>query len=130
MKNKFRFLIVLLSSSFFLVFCNKSTSSSSTVVCTTEFRTVTINVQGDTLDHFYTIRVTSGDTIHLNSGNILGANTYPVLDDSYKSNIVNRTEQFRFVGVKNNAVLVDELFTIKADQCHISYVNGNQTVIL
>lgn len=127
-KNKtLNFLLILAIIMF--VSC-KSESQNNTVTCTMEFRTVTINVQGDTLDHFYTIRVTSGDTIRLNSGNTFGANTYPVLDDSYQSNIVNRTEQFRFVGLKNNAVLVDELFTIKADQCHISYVSGNQTVIL
>lgn len=112
-----------------LVSC-KSESQNNTVACTMEFRTVTINVQGDTLDQFYTIRITSGDTIRLNSGNTFGVNTYPVLDDTYQINIANRTEQFRFVGLKNNAVIVDELFTIKADQCHIDYVSGNQYVTL
>jgi hypothetical protein len=126
-KNKLLNFLLILAIIMF-VSC-KSESQNNTVACTMEFRTVTINVQGDTLNHFYTIRVTSGDTIRLNSGNTFGANTYPVLDDSYQSNIANRTEQFRFVGLKNNAVLVDELFTIKADQCHISYVSGNQTVI-
>jgi hypothetical protein len=126
-KNKLLNFLLILAIIMF-VSC-KSESQNNTVACTMEFRTVTINVQGDTLDHFYTIRVTSGDTIRLNSGNTFGANTYPVLDDSYQSNIANRTEQFRFVGLKNNAIIVDELFTIKADQCHISYVSGNQTVI-
>jgi hypothetical protein len=126
-KNKLLNFLLILAIIMF-VSC-KSESQNNTVACTMEFRAVTINVQGDTLDHFYTIRVTSGDTIRLNSGNTFGANTYPVLDDSYQSNIANRTEQFRFVGLKNNAIIVDELFTIKADQCHISYVSGNQTVI-
>jgi len=126
-KNKLLNFLLILAIIMF-VSC-KSESQNNTVACTMEFRTVTINVQGDTLNHFYTIRVTSGDTIRLNSGNTFGANTYPVLDDSYQSNIANRTEQFRFVGLKNNAIIVDELFTIKADQCHISYVSGNQTVI-
>jgi hypothetical protein len=126
-KNKLLNFLLILAIIMF-VSC-KSESQNNTVACTMEFRTVTINVQGDTLDHFYTIRVTSGDTIRLNSGNTFGSNTYPVLDDSYQSNIANRTEQFRFVGLKNNAIIVDELFTIKADQCHISYVSGNQTVI-
>lgn len=126
--KKIKILNFLLILAIIMFVSCKSESQNNSVVCTMEFRTITINVQGDTLDHFYTIKVTSGDTIRLNSGNTFGSNTYPVLDDSYQSNIANRTEQFRFVGLKNNAIIVDELFTIKADLCHIEYVNGNQII--
>lgn len=120
----------LISLSLIFIHCNKSNSSSNTIACTMEFRTISIKVLGDTLNHFYTIRANTGDTIIVNSGTALDSETYPVLDDTYLNRFINSTEQFRFVGLKNNIVLVNELFTINADQCHINYVSGNQTVIL
>ena len=130
MKNKITVGLSLFLACFILICCKKSNNSTSTVVCTTDFRTVTIKVLGDTLDHFYTIRVYTGDTIRLNSSNIIEPNTYPVIDDSYQSRIANHTEQFRFVGIKNNNILVNEVFSVKADLCHIEYVSGNQIVTL
>ena len=130
MKKIMQIAFFLIFLSLIFIHCNKNNSSSNTIACTMEFRTISIKVLGDTLNYFYTIRVNTGDTIIVNSGTALDSETYPVLDDTYLNRFINSTEQFRFVGLKNNIVLVNELFTINADQCHINYVSGNQTVIL
>jgi len=96
--------------------------------CTEEFRMVTITVNGDQLDDFYTLRLSSGDTIRYDNGNVMDSTTYVVLDDSYQMMLENKTDSFRFEGILNDSLMVSEVFIIKADECHIEYISGKQTV--
>lgn len=113
-----------------LFFCLAAVSckKKQEVFCTMEFRTVSITVNRGLLDDFYTIRESTGDTIRIDRGNIPGNNEYPVLDDRFQTIIRDRTESFRFLGFINNVETVNEIFVIKADQCHIDYVSGNLVV--
>ncbi|MBI1307608.1 MAG: hypothetical protein GC181_13480 [Bacteroidetes bacterium] len=95
--------------------------------CTTEFRTVGIEVTGKTLDDWYTIRLSNNDTIRIGTQ---FENTYAVLDDNSQNLIAGREELFRFHGVIKDSIWVNEVITIKADECHIDYVSGNLKVSL
>jgi hypothetical protein len=96
-----------------------------------EWRTIAIIVNGGTLDSYFTIRETTGDTIRLSRDNSPpGTNYYPVLTDGYQPILQGRTENFRFKGFINDSLVVNELFVISADQCHINYVSGNTSVNL
>jgi hypothetical protein len=100
------------------------------VVCTMEFRMVSIQVNGPTLDTFYTIRLSTGDTIRPISGRQFQENTYTVLDDNYQPLLVNAEDSFRFYGILQQQQVVNEVFKIKADRCHIDYVSGRTEVTL
>ena len=97
--------------------------------CTLEYRTISIEVIGDTLDDFYTIRQNTGDTIRLSNNYTIG-NSYPILVDNYQQQIENKTETFQFYGLIHDSIVIHEPFVIKADQCHIEYVSGNLQVTL
>jgi hypothetical protein len=95
-----------------------------------EFRSVQIKVIGSTLDDFYTIRLSTADTLRHDLLNPGETDYYTVLDDNFQSVLKDKTETFRFVGVLNASVVVDEAIVIQADACHINYVSGNLEVTL
>lgn len=117
--------------------CNtarKVTACPEDVVCTQLFAGINVyvtdaNTAPVLFDDFYTINTTTGETIRLEP-NRGGMGHYTVLDDSYRKKLQNRTDRFQFVGVKNNQRIVEELYTISADCCHISKVSGRDTVVL
>ncbi len=126
---KRKLLIVVVSGSYILgsVACSKKDDG---IACTEEFRSVTITVNGGVLDEYYTIRQSTGDTIRIADGGNIGQNICIVLNDSYQQAIENKTEDFLFKGFINDTLVVDELFKIKADECHIEYVSGKMEVNL
>ena len=95
-----------------------------------EFRTVSVKINNGDLDEFYTLRVSNGDTIRYSIGSLPFPNTYVILDDSYQQYFIDKTENFRFQGFKNDTMVVNELYSIKADKCHIDYVSGKQVIDL
>lgn len=104
-------------------------SCKDEVYCTEEFRTISITVNGPALDDFYTLRESTGDTLIINHDSIWG-NAYPVLDDNFQKTLEDKTETFRFHGIINDSIVVNEPFVIKADKCHIIFVSGKQEVNL
>lgn len=118
---------VILLSILFVTSCKKHID----VACTMEWRSIQINVVGAVLDDHFTIRLATGDTLRFSSDPI--GNTaayYSVLDDSFQPTLAGKTENFRFVGLIEHEIVVDEAFVIEADNCHINYVSGNLTVTL
>ena len=102
-----------------------SCNDKEDVPCTMEFRTIGITVTGDSLTDYYTIRLSTADTLRFIYGNpFIENHWYPVLDDNYQSKIANSQENFRFIGKINDTVVVNEAFIIKADACHIDKVSG------
>lgn len=95
-----------------------------------EFRTIGIQVNGNTLDTCYTVRLTNNDTIWPNTQMVLYDHLYPVLTDMYQPHLVNQLDSFRFCGYLQGMKVVDEIFKIKADECHIDYVSGKTEVTL
>jgi hypothetical protein len=96
-----------------------------------EFRYITIKVNGAILDTFFTVRLSNQDTIHLYKDTTSWGNlVYPVLTDAYQIHMVNRLDSFRFCGFINQTQVVNEVFVIKANECHIDYVSGRTEVTL
>lgn len=98
--------------------------------CTQEFRSIGIKVLGDSLTNFYTIRLSTSDTIRRSTGLESETHWYIVLDDSYLRQIANKEETFRFIGKKGLTVLVREDYLIAADQCHVAKVSGKSEIQL
>ena len=124
MKNK----MLVIASIFLLFLASSCRDNNENIACTMEFRIVTITVNGNPLDEYFTVRESTNDTIRIDRSNVTGNNVYPVLDDSYQNIIEGRTENFFFYGKVNGVVTVREPFVIKADKCHIEYVSGRQVI--
>lgn len=105
-------------------------SCKEETACTEEFRTIGITITGDSLTDFYTIRISNSDTIRISLDGYPNNQTYPILNDSYQSVIANSQESFNFIGEFNDTFVVNEVFVISADNCHIDKVSGKSEVSL
>lgn len=104
------------------------------VMCTEIFMSVTLRVvdgndKGITLDEFYTVNTSANDTFRSSDG-LPAEGYYPVLDDSYRTKLRNKTQNFHFVGIKGGKKIVDEDFKISADCCHIGKQSGRDSVVV
>ena len=120
------FFILIVVSVLILISCTKDEE----VICTMEYRYISIDVKGGILDDFYTIRKYTGDTIRNEKDNIIGNNSYIILSDNYQNKIKNKEEIFIFKGYITDSLVVNEQFIIKADECHIDYVSGKKDINL
>jgi hypothetical protein len=126
--------LLLLSAPFFMnASCGKKTSSCNDVMCTMIFASVMVQVQNSTgdpiiLDELYTIRKKTGEKLSMNQS--MAGGGYNVLDDSYTKNLVNTSEAFVFIGMKNGIKVVDEPYTISADCCHIRKDSGKDIIVV
>jgi len=103
------------------------------VVCTMELRMITVHVKNTNgnpavLDSSYTLRTATNEKIRPEQHGSHGA--YVVLDDSYHPVLKRREEHFRFIGWKNNTIVVDLPYTIAGDDCHIGKVAGADSVTI
>ena len=124
--KKFSLHIIIFFTILFFISCAKEEE----VICTMEWRYISIDVKGCVLDDFYTIRKYTGDTIRYEKDNILGNNSYIILSDNYQNKIKNREEIFIFKGYITDSLVVNEQYVIKADECHINYVSGKKEINL
>ncbi len=104
------------------------------IACTMMFAMVTVEVkdqQGNkvVLDEYYTTREKTGDKLTPQS-NMPDSGTYTIVDDGFVSILKNKSEQFRFIGKKNGAEVVNEPYVISADCCHVNKVSGKGTIII
>ena len=120
------FFILIVVSILIIISCTKDEE----VICTMEYRYISIDVKGGILDDFYTIRKYTGDTIRNEKDNIIGSNSYIILSDNYQNKIKNKEEIFIFKGYITDSLVVNEQFIIKADECHINYVSGKKEINL
>ena len=120
------FFILMVVSILILISCTKDEE----VICTMEYRYISIDVKGGILDDFYTIRKYTGDTIRNEKDNIIGNNSYIILSDNYQNKIKNKEEIFIFKGYITDSLVVNEQYVIKADECHINYVSGKKEINL
>lgn len=123
--NRFKNLIIVL-----LAFTSLAGCKEEQIACTEEFRYIGIKVLGDILTDYYTVRLSTMDTLRVSDSGFPEEYWYPVLTDSYQVLFPNKTETFRFIGEVNDVVEVSEDFVISADDCHISKVSGTEQVIL
>ena len=120
------FFILIVVSILILISCTKDEE----VICSMEYRYISIDVKGGILDDFYTIRKYTGDTIRYVKDNIIGNNSYIILSDNYQNKIKNKEEIFIFKGYITDSLVVNEQYIIKADECHINYVSGKKEINL
>jgi hypothetical protein len=125
--KKFSLHIIIFFAILFFISCAKEEEE---VICTMEWRYISIDVKGGVLDNFYTIRKYTGDTIRYEKDNILGNNSYIILSDNYQNKIKNKEEIFIFKGYITDSLVVNEQYIIKADECHINYVSGKKEINL
>ena len=104
---------------FFLSFL--SSCLPDPIACTEEFVIVSIQVNGATLDDHYTIWHAKEDTFTLTSGI---DNIYAVVDDSFQEQLEGKTEEFSFIGIINDTIVIDELYVVSANECHIERISG------
>ena len=120
------FFILIVVSILIIISCTKDEE----VICSMEYRYISIDVKGGILDDFYTIRKYTGDTIRNEKDNIIGNNSYIILSDNYQNKIKNKEEIFIFKGYITDSLVVNEQYVIKADECHINYVSGKKEINL
>lgn len=113
------------------VLISACTRCGDEIICTDDLRMILLNVQGTgeqtgILDSAYTIRQSTGEKIRYPQP--LGPGHYVVLDDTYQPELRNQEDMFRFIGWKNNAIVVNEEFIIGADNCHIFKRSGADSI--
>lgn len=127
--------ILLLLGLVVIAGCHNDKEEES-VVCTCELRQINIRaVYTDgtpvILDKFETINLETGqkmefgmDAYYKDSGQ------YPVMNDDYRKELENKPLKIKFLGYKNEQVVIEEAFIVSADECHVYMVDGNDSVIL
>ena len=81
------------------------------------------------LDEYYTIRETTGEKLPKYS-NGLQDGTYSVVDDNFIGTLKKGYEGLRFVGKKNGVEVVNEIYEVEGDCCHVNKRSGKETVIV
>lgn len=136
MKNKPLNIIYFLL--LFTFFTCKDNDPCSDIACTTELRAVFVHIldQNDNptaLDGFQVTNTNdnSNVTISLTQEEFQFAQQngrYPLIDDLGIG--TNETLELRFVGIVGSSEVVNELYTVNSDCCHISTVFGRIRIVL
>ncbi len=119
---------------FILTFIASSTLFSckddNEVVCNMIFTMITVEIEGEQLTGYYTIREATQDTLRLEQG-VLFENNYPILTDA-EFNLFEplSVEDFRFLGFIDDEKVVDEAYRIGVDRCHVFKESGVSKVVL
>jgi len=107
----------------------------SGVFCTQEFRMIFLEVKNSA---GATVLLTSFHTEDM-AGNILPADLYEydswrdaymVFNDAWVSGHAGTRKKVRFVGYIGSTKVVDEIYTIATDCCHIDKIAGKDKVVL
>ena len=114
-------ILPFLSIAFVLIM---SACTQQEIMCTEEFRIVSLEIIGGELDSFHTYREKTGEHLFLSESASVFENFYPVLSDNEHKLIVNSDEYFIFNGYINEELVVKERFLIVADECHIFNVHN------
>lgn len=123
--------ILMILSAAFLIWGCEDEDPVNEVICTEEFLMIGVKVTGEELTDFYTLRVSTSDTIRFTNGDTYPlVNWYPILDDSYQPILEGTEEEFLFVGELDGSELLRETYVIGADQCHIFRQSGPQSIAL
>ena len=105
------------------------------VICTHDFRAVHLkvhNTNGDPiiLDSYYTEDMSGNKLPNSLYEYNYSTESYVVFNDSWMNGHQNSTTQVRFVGIKNGVKVVQEVYNISTDCCHISKTSGKDKVVL
>ncbi len=104
------------------------------ILCTEEFRTLTFTVTYSsgapvTLDDFEVTIVETGEVLdHGDWLGLLAPGAYIIAQDSDFEKVDCEGTEFRFEGFLNESKVVDEIFVIGRDCCHILLVDGPDNI--
>jgi hypothetical protein len=122
-------LLILLGSFLSAASCDKNMPGRAEcegVICTMMFASVTVQVQdasGNPVIFDSTVTQTSqGTQIHKSPANANGI--YTIVDDNHQKVLAMRTEEVIFKGYKDGSQVVAQAFSVSADCCHVSKVQG------
>ena len=109
--------------------CKKNptdTPDEDLLVCTLIFVTESVTVSGTVLDDFYSIRLSTGDTLRLEDYDSEDQ-YYPILNDSSIPQTKDIEERIDFVAIRGDQTLkTPYIFT--SDSCHIIKVSGLEVI--
>ncbi|MDW3192411.1 MAG: hypothetical protein R8G66_08600 [Cytophagales bacterium] len=117
----------------FLISCgNDDNDCSGNLVCTTEFRSILVEVLNSDgtrviFDEFTVTNLQTNETINLEweSGDF-----YPIADDSMRHDLPSGGQQLELVGFINGQEVLRQVFLVGADCCHILLLEGDTTIQL
>ncbi|MDX1767687.1 MAG: hypothetical protein R3294_06515 [Arenibacter troitsensis] len=116
------------------------TSNCTDVFCTEEFRTITISVKDKdgaavALDHYKVVVLSDGEDITLNASSseyewMSKNGSYPLFSDKYVTKYRNKEIEINFQGFIDDELLVDSDYTVGADCCHVTLVEGETDIVI
>ncbi|SMG06462.1 hypothetical protein [Arenibacter troitsensis] len=116
------------------------TSNCTDVFCTEEFRTITISVKDKdgaavALDHYKVVVLSDGEDITLNASSseyewMTKNGSYPLFSDKYVTKYRNKEIEINFQGFIDDELLVDSDYTVGADCCHVTLVEGETDIVI
>lgn len=105
-------------------------------ICSKEYRIYGIKILSSTreavpLDTFYTRFVATNRTFHSNELWSMQQGEYAITSDGQSGLFpVGKNIKLRFIGIKNNKIIVDEPYMFKNDGCHVEKISGKGEVIV
>lgn len=128
--------LILLCSVIFLSRCKED----KPVICTEQFETIPVEIKNAAnipvaLDSFKVIRLSDNTDITVkfdpNDFKLMQkSGSYPITNDSYQDQLFNENVEVVFTGIKESKIIVNQKYTISADQCHVKLITGDRNIIL
>lgn len=125
-------MVVLFLCTLMLAACKKGSMGR---MCTLEYRFFNVKLLSASkdpvaLDTFYTRIVATNATFHANDvPPVASAGYYTVISDDQQLLLPEGKDmELRFIGIKNDQVLVNEPYVFKNNGCHIEKVSGKNEV--
>jgi len=128
MKSK-HLLSIIIALPLFFMSCKKNTIDTpdeDLLVCTSIFVTESVTISGTVLDDFYSLSLSTGDTLRLEDYNSKDQ-YYPILDDSSIPQTKNIEERIDFVALRGDQILKTP-YTFTSDGCHIVKTSGLEVI--
>ena len=130
--------LIFICCIFFLESCDKEKRQG--VNCTANFASIEVIIKNGlnipvALDSFKVVRSIDSKNVTVEFTtrdfeimHMLGS--YPITNDGYKVQLSNKRMEVVFIGSKGGKTIVNEKYTIGADQCHVRLIAGNREVIV
>jgi len=109
-------------------------SNDSRTLCTEDYRTIVMTIKDEAgvpviLDEYYVLDLsTQQKVIHTSMLTNPKAGTYLLLEDNHKSLTDLCGNDFQFVGIKQEKIIVETTLKIGQDCCHIHLMKGSTQV--
>ena len=132
--------LILLVAIPILISCNTDDSRSNcdNISCTEEFRTIIVSIKDENqnpvaLDSFEVLLTENGNNIAMSFSTsefeeVQQLGEYPLVNDA--SFDLNQEVQIEFIGFIDEEQVVNEIYVVSTDCCHINLVSGTLEIIL